>query len=171
MRIWNVNPKFMCDVHLVAEHREAHMLAGALAKGVHLEGHVARGLIEPGATCQRHDLLADEMEARGFQHRSPMGQILQARTLPNGFICELVSWRELERRCEWCRLRGVAAVYVPIHPPHTCDEGCRERTMRDEAARPTVAGGIAKERPRPSRRHTAADPSGASSENQDALNA
>lgn len=145
MRIWNVNPIFMCDVHLIAEHREAHMLAGALAKAVRLEGHVARGLIEPGAVQKRHDLLADEMGARKLHHRSPMGPVLPVHTLADGFVCEVVSWRELQRRCEWCRKRVEDQPYRPLGPVHACGDACTERVARDERSRPAVTRGIAQE--------------------------
>lgn len=146
MRMWNANPSFMCDVHLVSEHRELHMIAGAMRKNVRLEAHVARGLIEPYNLKSRHAELEAELLRRGFRHRSPL-QPLPPLNLKAGYVCESVSWSELIRRCEWCRSRAGERPYVYLREPHECDSACAERTSRDQAARPRVERGIAPELP------------------------
>jgi hypothetical protein len=143
--MWNVNPRFLCRAHLLGEHRELHMLAGALRRGVHLQPLVAHGLIEPYAVQTRHDLLVAEMEARGFHHRSPLAAEAFAEPLPDGYVCEEVSRAELARRCEYCRALQRAAPYQPLRPPHQCAAACAERMRRDQAARPAVPNGIALE--------------------------
>jgi hypothetical protein len=147
--MWNVNPRFLCRAHLLGEHRELHMLAGALRKGVRLQPLVAQGLVEPYAVQARHDLLVAEMEARGFRHRSPLAAEPFAEPLLDGYVCEAVSRAELARRCEYCRVLQQAAPYVPLGPPHQCDAACAERVRRDQAARPAVPNGIAPEQQRP----------------------
>lgn len=47
MRMWMVNPEYLCRQHLLGEH------------------------IEPEAMKQRHDELAEEMIRRGMNHKSP----------------------------------------------------------------------------------------------------
>lgn len=151
MRMWNVNPAFECDAHLISEHRELHMIAGAMAAGVRLGGHVARGLIEPQAVVRRHEQLVQEFHQRRFRHRSPLESIEVPPELPNGHVCELVSHMELQRRCTWCRDRAARNVYRPLAVLHVCDAQCEDRRRRDQAARPEAEQGIAKERRSPAK--------------------
>lgn len=73
MRQWLVYPCLMCDRHLLGEHVEHHMIAGAIRRGKSLDGYLRRGQILPGTLPMRHALLAQEMERRGMRHRSPLG--------------------------------------------------------------------------------------------------
>ena len=34
MRMWNVDPKLMCNKHLLGEHVEMHMFFGTIQKGI-----------------------------------------------------------------------------------------------------------------------------------------
>jgi len=142
--MWNVNPSFMCTAHLVSEHREMHMLAGALNGRMRLSGHVARGLIELDNVHQRHDGLVTEMQDRGLRHRSPLPQVRARGDLAPGYVCETVSAAELQRRCTSCRDRFKhLGEYVSMREPHVCTDVCAERIRRDQAARQLLAPALA----------------------------
>ncbi len=66
MRMWMVDPKKMCRKHLLGEHVEIHMMVGTLLKGRSIDGFLERGLLEPQSARIRHDALAAEMQARGY---------------------------------------------------------------------------------------------------------
>lgn len=72
MRMWNVNPKLPCRKHLLGEHVEMHMFAGAINKGKNLDGYINDGLVEIHNISKRHEQLAQEMKARGYQHNSEL---------------------------------------------------------------------------------------------------
>ena len=72
MRMWNVDPKYMCRQHLLGEHVEMHMFVGIIIKGTSLEGYIRGGLVEVHNIRKRHDELVAEMEKRGFKHHSPI---------------------------------------------------------------------------------------------------
>jgi hypothetical protein len=74
MRMWMVDPAIMCRQHLLGEHRELHALYGVFSKRMSwdLSGYIRNNLIEPISLWHRHDELVAEMEARGYNHRSPL---------------------------------------------------------------------------------------------------
>jgi hypothetical protein len=146
--MWRIDPSFLCNTHLVAEHREMHMLAGSLRRAHRLlDSQIAQGLFEPYRTRERHDALAAEMTARGMRHRSPLQEVAVGRPLAPGYVCEVVSVRELLRRCEWCRHRAKQLGEYRFTPDgHTCSEQCADRSRRDAEARPAAGSGIAAER-------------------------
>lgn len=72
MRMWMVNPAILCRGHLLGEHRELHALACAIRKRMKtLPGFVSRGLVELSRLNERHEDLANEIIARGYEHASP----------------------------------------------------------------------------------------------------
>lgn len=102
MRMWNVPPEVLCDQHLLGEHVEMHMFAGALEKGLVLRGYVEGGLVELDRIAARHRELAREMRRRGMRHRSAL---VPRRRRPAGRVDVGASLRELARRCPRCRAR------------------------------------------------------------------
>lgn len=72
MRMWMIEPKLMCNKHLVAEHVELHMFVGAINRGRKLQGYWDNGLIDPTGICARHFVITHEMERRGLRHSSPL---------------------------------------------------------------------------------------------------
>lgn len=101
MRMWNVDPKLMCNKHLLGEHVEMHMFVGTIRKGVSLQGYIDGGLVETQHIKRRHDELVVEMERRGMNHKSPMpdgGLVLAA-----GIVDVPANLVELSRRCPACR--------------------------------------------------------------------
>lgn len=101
MRMWNVNPKTMCRAHLLGEHLEMHMFAGAVRCGTNLNGYMREGLVDMKLIPQRHDELAAEMIRRGYNHVSPLA--MTEHGLCGGLVnCE-ASKEELKRRCPKCK--------------------------------------------------------------------
>ena len=70
MKMWMVNPRLMCDKHLLGEHGELHKFMPSWGKQHSITGR--EGAIEPRAYVQRHDDLAHEMTRRGMSHKSPI---------------------------------------------------------------------------------------------------
>jgi len=112
MRMWGVQPKLLCDKHLLGEHVEMHMVVGALRKGVSIRGYTDTGLLVRAKIRPRHDALAAEMTRRGMNHRSPLPPLPPRRkTDGGGWLDEAANLRELKRRCPACckRIRRAEA--------------------------------------------------------------
>jgi len=102
MRMWSVNPEFLCQKHLCGEHVECHMFVGTIKKGISIKGYIEKGLVNPAGIILRHDALADEMICRKMNHKSPIPII----PLPPGHpIAVRHNLEELKRRCPACRAR------------------------------------------------------------------
>jgi hypothetical protein len=101
MRMWMVDPKYMCDRHLLGEHVECHMFAGCLDKGKTLTGYLNINLFDPSSLVKRHGELADEMLSRGFRHLSP----LSGHSGDPSPIDAARSLNDLLNRCVRCRQR------------------------------------------------------------------
>jgi hypothetical protein len=79
VRVWDrVEPERMCRQHLLGEHRELHAVYSMLLRGLGSGGgyrnhpEVRRWVGRKGALWRRHRALVEEMEARGYNHRSPL---------------------------------------------------------------------------------------------------
>ncbi|MBN1871291.1 MAG: pyrimidine dimer DNA glycosylase [Candidatus Omnitrophica bacterium] len=75
MRIWDLSPKRLCRSHLLGEHRELHAIwsvitGNRLGYSRHPETLRWRGKLK--ALYLRHELLVQEMEKRGYNHKSPL---------------------------------------------------------------------------------------------------
>jgi len=94
----------MCRVHLLREHRELHQFRSKLAQKFRIDRY--RGHVEPAALRARHEQLVAEIEARGYQHSTPMRQPGVAY-LPDEDRHQQVDRRqaaaELRTLCEDCR--------------------------------------------------------------------
>jgi len=104
MRMWGVNPKILCNRHLLGEHAEMHMFAGCILKKTSLKGYYKNKLVRTDLLKERHDMLADEMISRGMKHNSPMPEI-DCSGLKYGEIDVKANTAELFRRCPDCRKR------------------------------------------------------------------
>lgn len=93
-----VDPRLMCDRHLLGEHYECHMFAGCINKGKTLTGYITGGLLDPASLTARHNRLVKEMHNRGFSHLSPMGRY-KGISSP---IDSAASLRDLLTRCRAC---------------------------------------------------------------------
>ncbi len=105
MRMWYVNPKVLCNQHLLGEHCEMHMFAGSILAKIKLHGYVTGNLLAGQFLQQRHDLLATELIRRGGNHKSP----LQVVAVPEVYSVEpdvYSSVVHLLSHCTDCRLNA-----------------------------------------------------------------
>ena len=75
MRIWDVNPKKLCNKHLVAEHGELHSLWSVIInnkKGFSRHPETTRWRGKLKALYERHEQLVKEVKRRGYNHSSPL---------------------------------------------------------------------------------------------------
>lgn len=103
VRIWDLEPGVLCDRHLLGEHRELHAVWSILTTGKrgyanHPETLRWRGRLK--ALYARHGGLVEEMERRGFDHRSPLDP-----ALATGAVRQTELLESLERQQERLRLR------------------------------------------------------------------
>jgi len=111
MRMWMVDPVIMCRKHLLGEHVEHHMFIGTINKGVSIKGYVRDNLMEPAALFTRHDELVEEMEKRGYDHKSPLAEHIGVAPEDYGIRVDVDrSLAELVRRCPECRSRAETIV-------------------------------------------------------------
>jgi len=107
MRLWMVNPKFLCRKHLMGEHLESHMFVGSLNKGTSLNGFVKGGLVDVSKIQSRHDELAKEMVERGYNHKSQIQEIVV--DIPKNYYISKVNVEanieDLKTRCPDCNKR------------------------------------------------------------------
>ena len=108
-RMWGVDPRLLCDRHLLGEHVEMHMFLGGIRKGHSVRGYTDNGIVDPHRVFARHEELVLEMTCRGMRHRSPMvltaGDVALIAALPPATIDAEANLTELARRCERCRER------------------------------------------------------------------
>jgi hypothetical protein len=79
VRIWDLEPRLLCDQHLLGEHRELHAIWSVLTTGKkgyanHPETVRWRGRL--AALHARHAAQVAEMDRRGFRHASPLDERL-----------------------------------------------------------------------------------------------
>jgi hypothetical protein len=103
-----VNPKILCNQHLLGEHVELHMFVGTINKGITVNGYVENNLLEYKNIHERHTELVNEMERRGMNHQSPLPKVLGSH-LPDSVkfsqIDRKMAKDELISRCKDCRER------------------------------------------------------------------
>lgn len=97
--MWGVDPKLLCQKHLLGEHVEMHMFVGTIRKGISMTGYLEGGLVETPLIAFRHAQLAAEMERRGMNHHSPLPDFAVA---PAGKVDSIANLKELARRCPDC---------------------------------------------------------------------
>jgi len=104
MRMWMVNPRFMCRQHLLGEHVEIHMFIGAISRGKSVKGYLEKGLLEVHNLYDCHEELVEEMKLRGYNHQSDVEE--KWRTVESsGCIDRKKSLDELVNRCSRCKRR------------------------------------------------------------------
>lgn len=113
-RMWMVEPKLMCRQHLLGEHKELHQLFGHLRVKKRVDKYITNNCLEISSLKDRHEEIREEMERRGYNHKSPMnidqgGIMDMASYLPSEHILYIVdsasSLVDLLCRCEHCNER------------------------------------------------------------------
>jgi len=102
MRMWGVEPNKLCRKHLLGEHVEMHMFAGTISKGISITGYILKELVNPALIQSRHDQLAEEINKRGYNHKSPLP--FDCSTLPYLPVDVNRSEQELKKRCQECKI-------------------------------------------------------------------
>ncbi|MFA4973493.1 MAG: pyrimidine dimer DNA glycosylase/endonuclease V [bacterium] len=79
MRVWDISPKKLCASHLLGEHVEIHAIWSVITKNKkgysrHPETNRWRGKLK--ALYLRHETVAEEMQRRGYNHKSKLNQKL-----------------------------------------------------------------------------------------------
>ena len=118
--MWMIEPKFLCQKHLLGEHGEIHKHRHNFVKGHSIAGR--RGQIEPESMETRHNELADEMRRRGYSHKSPY-------SLPNLSMYDLTdfnvniqkSFADLIDRCPCCAERIKSLQYLNCNRKNNYD--------------------------------------------------
>jgi hypothetical protein len=75
MRIWDLPPQQLCRNHLLGEHVELHGIWTILTegrKGYANHPEVVRWRGKLKALYKKHGKIVEEMQARGYQHNSPL---------------------------------------------------------------------------------------------------
>jgi len=107
--MWMVDPKVLCNKHLLGEHGEIHKHRHNFVKQHSIAKRISPVVqIEPSSMQSRHDVLAKEMLRRGMNHQSPFVQPSVAY-LPVGERLAVVdiqnSLNDLSNRCPECKER------------------------------------------------------------------
>lgn len=109
MRMWMIDPKCLCNKHLLGEHGEIHKHKHNFEKKHSVTGRLVPIVqIEPSSMELRHDSLANEMLYRGMNHRSEYKQpdISYLSTAFQSAKVDLdISKRDLISRCDMCMNR------------------------------------------------------------------
>jgi hypothetical protein len=96
-----VDPRVMCKDHLLGEHKEIHMMVGAILAGKSIEGYILKGQIEVQSIKERHFELVYEMVVnRHWKHKTPLPKFTPFNA---GHIDRDQSRRDLFGRCWECR--------------------------------------------------------------------
>ena len=103
-----IEPKGLCDKHLLGEHGELHKFIPSFVKKYRIDNRVAPVVqIELTSYQSRHDELANEMLNRGMNHKSPLPKLPDFSYLPleqfEAKVDRDVSKKDLHERCEDCR--------------------------------------------------------------------
>lgn len=98
MRMWLIDVRFLCRKHLLGEHLEMHYAAGTVAAGKKVNPR----MVEVHRIKERHQELAEEMERRGYKHKSPLREFVEYN---HGNIDIEHNKRDLFGRCSECSLR------------------------------------------------------------------
>lgn len=106
--MWLINPRVLCDDHLLGSHSECHQLVGTIHNHPHgeavAEGHAEKGNIDTFLLEQWHRLVVEEMEQRGWDHDSPLSYSRDEPQYGKGSIDPQENVEELRQRCDDCAI-------------------------------------------------------------------
>lgn len=106
MRMWGIDPKFLCKKHLLGEHGEIHKHMHNFVKKHKITKRISPIVqIEPENMKSRHDELSEEMLKRGYNHNSPYEQPDLSHLSDNERYAKIdinISIDDLKSRCVEC---------------------------------------------------------------------
>ena len=112
MRQWFLLSRLLCGQHLRGEHFEHHKFLGNIKKGRSVRGYIEKNFLVPQYLNKRHDEIVEEMEHRGYNHRSPLEDVTpyldtwMKGIKMNSFAIN-DAWCDLVSRCDLCKARTV----------------------------------------------------------------
>src|SRR3989304_10134100 len=112
MRMWMVDPKYMCRKHLLGEHLEIHMFVNTIRMGISIKGYIKNNLLEPLSLYARHNDIEKEMTKREYKHKTELNHKIVKEAINKlspedrkHKIDSNESLKELLIRCSECRER------------------------------------------------------------------
>lgn len=110
MRMWMISPKLLCDKHLIGEHGELHKFLPSFRKGYSVNGRFIPDIqIQFQGYFERHEEIVEEMKKRNFNHKSPLKDIPDFKSIYPKWYNKIVdknkSIRDLIERCLNCKKR------------------------------------------------------------------
>jgi len=108
MRMWMIDPKLLCNKHLIGEHGEIHKHRHNFVKHHKISGRIKPVVqISPYLMEERHNELVTEMSRRDINHKSPY-ELPDLSYLSDDERCADVdveiSKKDLEDRCVKCAI-------------------------------------------------------------------
>jgi len=108
MRMWGVNPRWLCNRHLLGEHGEMHKFLPTFRKRQRVDRRFTPIVqIQFKGYWERHEALVDEMLCRGMSHKSPLVDVPDFKLIyPEYYDLEIDisnSILDLKARCSVCR--------------------------------------------------------------------
>ena len=105
-----LSPKLLCNKHLLGEHGELHKFIPTFKKGYRVDKRVSPIVqIQFKGYQERHDALAEEMIKRGMNHKSPLPELPDFKSIYKEYYEKTVdisnSINDLTMRCERCKER------------------------------------------------------------------
>jgi hypothetical protein len=98
MRMWGVNPEFLCDQHLFTEHVNMHMIVVKIKQRIPIQNY----RFDTTKIQARHDQLAEELLKRGHKHKTPLKY---EDKLSQNTLNPAQDLKDLIDRCVSCRSR------------------------------------------------------------------
>ena len=106
--MWGVNPRWLCDTHLLGEHYELHFFLSTFRKGYKVAGRFSPVVqVQFNGYVDRHEALVKEMLFRGFKHHSPLVNVPDFKSMYPEYYhfkidIEYSLW-DLKSRCRACK--------------------------------------------------------------------
>jgi hypothetical protein len=72
--MWMVDPRLLCQRHLLLEHCHIHLFVSSVRKGHNIRRYLLKSLVDPSSIYKRHKELEDEIIVRGGKLDSPLSE-------------------------------------------------------------------------------------------------
>lgn len=102
MRMWCIPTNIMCTKHIMQEHKDIHMIVGAINKKINIQSFILNGYIDTDKIKSRHFELAKEIEKRGGKHISKL-PVFSIKRL--SYLNKFANLDYLKANCKKCKLR------------------------------------------------------------------
>lgn len=114
-RNWMVNPRIHCVKHLNGAHVECHIFMEKLRNKKNIKGYIQNNCLEIKNLVRYHDLIAEEMIRRNYNHKTEIGNLPDLTHLDSedtdSEIDREASLEDLLKRCDECMENYINLVY------------------------------------------------------------